>query len=113
MVELNRQINWKPASTGTGRFGNWLENLVAWNLSRSRFWGTPLPIWRSEDESPEISIGSVAALTGELRQAADRGLLSEAALRKNTEYRAKLHTCEHTRVTCGGRVGRESGSTGG
>jgi isoleucyl-tRNA synthetase len=62
MVELNNNIQWKPASTGTGRFGNWLENMVDWNLSRSRFWGTPLPIWRSEDGSEEICIGSIADL---------------------------------------------------
>lgn len=62
MVELNRTINWKPESTGTGRFGNWLENLVDWNLSRSRFWGIPLPIWRSEDNTEECCIGSVAEL---------------------------------------------------
>ena len=58
MIALNNTINWKPASTGTGRFGNWLENLVDWNLSRSRFWGTPLPIWRTEDGSETKCIGS-------------------------------------------------------
>ncbi len=62
LVELNKTINWQPESTGTGRFGNWLENLVDWNLSRSRYWGTPLPIWRSEDGREEICIGSVAEL---------------------------------------------------
>ena len=64
MVDLNKTINWKPKSTGEGRFGNWLENMVDWNLSRSRYWGTPLPIWRSEDESEEICIGSIAELNG-------------------------------------------------
>ena len=59
MLELNKTINWKPASTGEGRFGNWLENMVDWNLSRSRFWGTPLPIWRTEDDSEEICCGSI------------------------------------------------------
>ena len=58
MMELNKTINWKPESTGTGRFGKWLENLNDWNLSRSRYWGTPLPIWRDEDGA-EICIGSV------------------------------------------------------
>lgn len=62
MVELNKTIQWKPASTGEGRFGNWLENMVDWNLSRSRFWGTPLPIWRTEDGSEEVCIGSVEEL---------------------------------------------------
>jgi len=62
MVELNKTIHWKPESTGTGRFGNWLENMVDWNLSRSRFWGTPLPIWRTADDSEETCIGSVAEL---------------------------------------------------
>lgn len=66
MSELNNSIRWKPASTGTGRFGNWLENMVDWNLSRSRFWGTPLPIWRSDDGSEEICIGSVAELKANL-----------------------------------------------
>ncbi len=58
MVELNNTINWKPASTGSGRFGNWLENMVDWNLSRSRFWGTPLPIWRTEDKEEIICMGA-------------------------------------------------------
>ncbi|MFY7899777.1 MAG: class I tRNA ligase family protein, partial [Chitinophagaceae bacterium] len=62
MVELNKTINWKPKSTGEGRFGNWLENMVDWNLSRSRYWGTPLPIWRTEDGTEEICIGSIAQL---------------------------------------------------
>ncbi|HTJ48684.1 MAG TPA: class I tRNA ligase family protein, partial [Cyclobacteriaceae bacterium] len=66
MVELNKTINWKPESTGTGRFGNWLENLVDWNLSRSRFWGTPLPIWRTKDGKEEICIGSIAELKNEV-----------------------------------------------
>ena len=69
MVELNNTINWKPASTGTGRFGNWLENMVDWNLSRSRFWGTPLPVWRTEDESEEICIGSIEELNEGIRTA--------------------------------------------
>ena len=70
MVELNKTINWKPASTGTGRFGNWLENLVDWNLSRSRFWGTPLPIWRTEDGKTEKCIGSLEELKSEVEHAA-------------------------------------------
>ncbi|MFN5251786.1 MAG: isoleucine--tRNA ligase, partial [Bacteroidota bacterium] len=69
MVELNKTINWKPKSTGEGRFGNWLENLVDWNLSRSRYWGTPLPIWRTEDGSEECCIGSVAELMAEVEKA--------------------------------------------
>ncbi|MGV3658254.1 MAG: isoleucine--tRNA ligase [Chitinophagaceae bacterium] len=69
MVELNKTINWKPASTGTGRFGNWLENMVDWNLSRSRYWGTPLPIWRTEDGSEEKCIGSIDELNAEIRKA--------------------------------------------
>ena len=70
MVELNKTINWKPANTGTGRFGNWLENVVDWNLSRSRFWGTPLPIWKTEDGEEEICIGSVEELNNEIKKAA-------------------------------------------
>jgi isoleucyl-tRNA synthetase len=69
MVELNKTINWKPAATGTGRFGNWLENMVDWNLSRSRFWGTPLPIWKTEDGEEEICIGSIAELNKEIEKA--------------------------------------------
>src|SRR5579871_4969437 len=69
MVELNKTINWKPRSTGDGRFGNWLENMVDWNLSRSRFWGTPLPVWRSEDGKEEICIGSIDELLTESKRA--------------------------------------------
>ncbi len=68
LVELNKTINWQPASTGEGRFGNWLENLVDWNLSRSRYWGTPLPIWRSEDGKEEKCMGSVAELNTEIEK---------------------------------------------
>jgi len=76
MVELNKTINWKPASTGTGRFGNWLENMVDWNLSRSRFWGTPLPVWRTEDGEEEKCIGSVDELRYEIKRSFDAGLLT-------------------------------------
>ena len=76
MSELNKSINWKPESTGTGRFGKWLENLNDWNLSRSRFWGTPLPIWRSED-GEEICIGSVEELYNEVEKAVAAGVMTE------------------------------------
>ena len=79
MVELNKTINWKPESTGTGRFGNWLENMVDWNLSRSRYWGTPLPIWRTEDGSEELCIGSIAELQNEIEKARTAGLMPPAA----------------------------------
>ncbi len=70
MVELNKTINWKPKSTGEGRFGNWLENMVDWNLSRSRFWGTPLPVWSTEDGEEQTCIGSVEELNEEIKKAA-------------------------------------------
>uniref|UniRef100_UPI003216D5E0 isoleucine--tRNA ligase n=1 Tax=uncultured Draconibacterium sp. TaxID=1573823 RepID=UPI003216D5E0 len=77
MVELNNTINWKPQSTGTGRFGNWLENLVDWNLSRSRFWGTPLPIWRTEDGLEEVCIGSTEELMAEIEKSIEAGFMTE------------------------------------
>jgi len=71
MVELNKTINWKPKSTGEGRFGNWLENMVDWNLSRSRFWGTPLPVWRTEDGTEQVCIGSIQELNDAIRKASE------------------------------------------
>ncbi|MCP9612209.1 isoleucine--tRNA ligase [Coprobacter tertius] len=77
MIELNNTINWKPQSTGSGRFGKWLENLQDWNLSRSRYWGTPLPIWRTEDGTEEICIGSVEELYNEIEKAITAGVMKE------------------------------------
>lgn len=77
MMELNNTINWKPESTGTGRFGKWLENLVDWNLSRSRYWGTPLPIWRTEDGTSEKCIGSIEELTTEINRAIAAGVMKK------------------------------------
>ncbi|MDK2841378.1 MAG: isoleucyl-tRNA synthetase [Anaerophaga sp.] len=77
MIELNNTINWKPPSTGTGRFGKWLENLVDWNLSRSRYWGTPLPIWRTEDGKEEKCIGSVEELVNETDRSVKAGFMDK------------------------------------
>ena len=82
MVALNRQIAWKPASTGTGRFGQWLDNIQDWNLSRSRFWGTPLPIWRSEDGREEKCIGTVAELYEEIEKAVAAGVMTSNPLKE-------------------------------
>ena len=82
MSELNKTINWQPESTGTGRFGNWLDNLNDWNLSRSRFWGTPLPIWRSED-GEEICIGSVEELYNEIEKSVKAGFMTSNPLKDN------------------------------
>ncbi|MEY3677882.1 MAG: hypothetical protein RI924_23 [Bacteroidota bacterium] len=92
MVELNKTINWKPEATGTGRFGNWLENLVDWNLSRSRYWGTPLPIWRTEDKAEEICIGSIDELKSELQKSLAGGLLGDAEKAKVQEYAQALES---------------------
>ena len=91
MIELNNTINWKPASTGTGRFGKWLENLQDWNLSRSRYWGTPLPIWRTEDGAEEICIGSVEELMTEIEKSIQAGFMTENPFKnfKVGEYTAE------------------------
>lgn len=83
MVELNKDIVWKPEATGTGRFGKWLENIQDWNLSRSRYWGTPLPVWRSEDGKEEICIGSVKELFNELDKSVEAGFMQSNPLRDN------------------------------
>lgn len=75
LIKKNKDINWQPPTTGTGRFGNWLENLVDWNLSRSRFWGTPLPIWRTKDGDEEICIGSIEQLRSEVKVAVGKGIM--------------------------------------
>lgn len=92
LIALNNTINWKPESTGTGRFGNWLENLVDWNLSRSRYWGTPLPIWRTEDGDEEVCIGSVEELVNAVKHALKDDVLSAEQRTKNETFIQKINT---------------------
>jgi len=92
MIELNKTIQWKPQSTGTGRFGKWLENLQDWNLSRSRFWGTPLPIWRTEDGGEELCIGSVAEMYEEIEKAVKAGFMKSNIL---GDFKPGLYTPEN------------------
>ncbi len=95
MIGLNQTILWKPGSTGTGRFGKWLENLQDWNLSRSRFWGTPLPIWRTEDGSEELCIGSVAELYTEIEKAVGLGFMKDNPYK---DFVPGLYTAENYSV---------------
>ena len=91
MIELNKTINWKPEATGSGRLGNWLENLVDWNLSRSRYWGTPLPIWRTEDGKEEICIGSVEELRNEIEKSMKAGFMTENPYASDDYTKFDLH----------------------
>lgn len=92
LIALNKTINWKPEATGTGRFGNWLENLVDWNLSRSRYWGTPLPIWRTEDENEEVCIGSIPELQKRIEHALLSGKLEQDEQQRLQDYLASIQT---------------------
>ena len=94
LIELNKTINWKPEATGTGRFGNWLENIVDWNLSRSRYWGTPLPIWRTEDGREEICIGSVKQLCEEIEKSVSAGMMTQEKVDKLGYSKAKIQNSE-------------------
>ena len=98
MVELNKQITWRPESTGTGRFGVWLENIQDWNLSRSRFWGTPLPIWRTEDGKEEKCIGSVAELFEEIDKAVAAGFMPSNPLRDKGFDPADMSLANYDRI---------------
>ncbi len=95
MMALNDTINWKPQSTGTGRFGKWLENLQDWNLSRSRYWGTPLPIWRTEDGLEEICIGSMAELMQEIEKSVQAGFMTENPFKN---FKPGIYTAENYSV---------------
>ncbi len=98
MVALNKTITWKPESTGTGRFGQWLENIQDWNLSRSRFWGTPLPIWRTEDGREEVCIGSAAELYAEIDKAVAAGFMPSNPLKDNGFDPADLSLENYNRI---------------
>ena len=97
MIELNNTINWKPTSTGTGRFGKWLENLNDWNLSRSRYWGTPLPIWRTEDGTEELCMGSMEELMTEIEKAVSAGVMKENPYKnfKVNDYSAENYSAQN------------------
>ncbi len=95
MIALNKTINWKPEATGTGRFGNWLENLNDWNLSRSRFWGIPIPIWTSEDKTEQLCIGSAEQLKQEIENAVAKGIMKENPLAnfKQNDFSESNYNC--------------------